>query len=87
MAIMIGASPLPKQECWLRRCVEKDWDGDGADTHHASWTVDEDLGSLCEVWERHYVPDKKEPAIIAVVLAPVRAPSLDAMIGRFAGEI
>lgn len=79
MAIVISAGPLLEQQGRLRRCIEKDRDGNGADTHHASWTVGKDLAAVHEAWEHHFVPDKKEPAIMAVVLAPVRVPSLDAM--------
>lgn len=81
MAIVISAGPLLEQESRLRRCVEKDRDGDGADTHHASWTVVKDLAVVYKAREHHCVPDRKDPAIIAVVLAPVRVPSLEAITG------
>lgn len=77
---MISAGPLLEQQCRLRRCVEKDRDGNGADTHHASWTVGQGLAAVYEACEHHCIPDRKEPAIMAVVLAPVRPLSLDAMI-------
>lgn len=79
MAIVVSPGPLLEQACWLRRRVEKDRDGDGADTHHASWATSQDLATIYEAFRHHCVPDRKEPAIIAVVLAPVRVPSLGAM--------
>lgn len=79
MTIVVCASPLLEQECWLRSGVEKDWDSDGADTHHASWTADKDLVMIGKIWEHHCVPDRKDPAIRAVVLTPARASCLDSM--------